>query len=214
MGGALDEDAGKTRAVRSKPPFSSSRERRLWGWALAVVVAIYATLGLAGTLARALRESGLLAVAFGLCFLLAVVAIAASTLRRRPGRREIWVGLGVAVAYGMVLVRMGVTAEERTHLFEYGLVAVLIHRALEERRANGRRVPAPAVLAVIAAALLGWIDEGIQAVLPNRVYDPLDAGTNALAALMAVTASEALRWARRRATSEEPSRDRPPGPSR
>ena len=38
--------------------FTSDRERRLWLWTLAVVVAIYSTLGLAGTLAGALREQG------------------------------------------------------------------------------------------------------------------------------------------------------------
>ena len=40
--------------------FSSARERRLWLWSAAVVVAIYATLGLAGTLAEVLREFELL----------------------------------------------------------------------------------------------------------------------------------------------------------
>ena len=42
------------------PDFSSSRERRLWVWALVVVVAIYSTADLARPLADALRESGLL----------------------------------------------------------------------------------------------------------------------------------------------------------
>jgi hypothetical protein len=35
------------------PLFLSAREKRLWTWTLAVVVAIYATLGLAG---RAFRQ--------------------------------------------------------------------------------------------------------------------------------------------------------------
>ena len=43
--------------------FTSDRERRLWLWTLAVVVAIYSTLGLAGMLAGALRDRGLLAPA-------------------------------------------------------------------------------------------------------------------------------------------------------
>jgi len=46
-------------------------------------------------------------------------------------------------------------------------------------------------------ALLGWLDEAIQWFLPNRVYDPVDVGFNALAALMAIAASAALAWARR-----------------
>ena len=50
--------------------FTSDRERRLWLWTLAVVVAIYSTLGLTRTLAGALRDSGLLGAAFALGMLL------------------------------------------------------------------------------------------------------------------------------------------------
>ena len=46
--------------------FSSARERRLWLWTLAVVMAIYSALGLARTLAGALREHGLLGASFPL----------------------------------------------------------------------------------------------------------------------------------------------------
>ena len=177
--------------------FTSDRERRLWFWALAVVVAIYSTLGLAGTLAEALRERNLLDGSFAVGLLLLVAAIAASAVKRRPGRREIWVALGVTAVYGMALLRMGLGPEERTHLIEYGLVAVLIHHALAERLRHGRRVPVPAVLAVAATALLGWLDEGIQALIPNRVYELRDVGFNALAGLMAIAASLALARARR-----------------
>ena len=38
--------------------FTSDRERRLWLWTLAVLVAIYSSLGLAGTLVGALRDNG------------------------------------------------------------------------------------------------------------------------------------------------------------
>jgi hypothetical protein len=177
--------------------FTSDRERSLWFWALAAVVAIYSTLGLAGMLAEALRERNLLDSSFGVAFLLVVAAIAGSGLKRRPRPREIWVALGVTAVYGTVLLRMGLGPEERTHLFEYGLVAVLIHQALTERVRGGCRVPAPAALAVVVTALLGWFDEGIQALLPNRVYDIRDVGFNALAGLMAVAASVALARARR-----------------
>ena len=176
---------------------TSNRERRLWFWALAVIVAIYSTLGLAGRLASYLRERNLLDNTFFIAFLLVVAAIAGSGLLRRPKRIEIWVALGVTAVYATVLLRLFLNPEERTHLFEYGLVAVLIYQALAERARNGRRVPAPAVLAVVVTALLGLLDEGIQAILPNRVYDIRDVGFNALSGLMAVAASLALAWARR-----------------
>jgi drug/metabolite transporter (DMT)-like permease len=106
--------------------FTSNRERRLWFWALAVLAAIYATLGLAGKLAGYLREQNLLGIAFGLGLLLAVGAVIAQWVKRRPGRGEIWVALGVAAVYFMAWVRVENPAE-RTHLFEYGLVAVFIY---------------------------------------------------------------------------------------
>ena len=58
--------------------------------------------------------------------------------------------------------------EERGHIIEYGVVAVFIHEAFKERASQGRRLRAPALVAVLAAALLGALDECIQAFLPSR----------------------------------------------
>ena len=174
------------------PLFTSRRERRLWFCALAVVVAIYSTLGLAGTLAEVLRDRNLLAGSLLFLMFLTLAAIVGSGIRRRPGRREVWVVLGVTAVYGMAVLRMGGSPEERTHLFEYGIVAVLIYQALAERARNGRRVPVPAALALGTAVLLGWLDEAIQALLPNRVYDTFDVASNALAALIAIVANVAV----------------------
>jgi len=57
------------------------------------------------------------------------------------------------------------------------------------------------VVAIVAAAVIGTIDEGIQAVLPSRVFDPRDIMFNALAAFMAVAASVLLDRTRRRFAS-------------
>ena len=168
---------------------TSRREQRLWLCALAVVVAIYSTLGLAGSLAEILREHNLLPAAVLVLMLATVGAIVGSGLRRRPGRREVWVALGVTAVYAMAVVRMGGSMEERTHLFEYGIVAVLIYQALSERSRNGRRVPAPAVLALVATVALGWIDEGLQALIPNRVYDNFDVVRNSVAAAAGIAGS-------------------------
>ncbi len=77
------------------------------------------------------------------------------------------------------------------------MVGVFIYEALTERAGQGRRVPVPVLLAILATTLLGALDEGIQAILSSRVFDPLDMLFNFLAAVMAVTARAALRWARR-----------------
>ena len=193
--------------IRVTPFFTSRRERRLWFCALAVVMAIYSTVGLAGSLAEVLRDRDLLPAALLVLMFVTVAAIVGSGVKRRPGRREVWVALGVTAVYGMVVVRMVGSMEERTHLFEYGIVAVLIYQALSERSRNGRGAPAPAVLALVATVALGWLDEGLQALIPNRVYDNFDVFRNSVAAVIGIAGSVVVGWVnarldRRRSASE------------
>ncbi|MGI9455095.1 MAG: VanZ family protein [Aeoliella sp.] len=177
--------------------FTSNRERRLWAWTLAIVVAIYSTLSLAPTLARALRDSGLIEEAVLLSMLLIVATILTLGLKARPGGAEIGVALGVTAVYLLLFLRMTASPAERTHLMEYGVVAVFVYEALTERASQGRRVPVPALLAALATSLLGVLDECIQAFLPSRVFDPIDILFNVLAAVMSVVAMVVLSWARR-----------------
>ncbi|MCG8467569.1 MAG: VanZ family protein [Gemmatimonadetes bacterium] len=175
--------------------FLSRRERRLWLWAAASVLAIWATLPLSGILVELVSQRRMLDQTFFNLFVVLVAAIRWSGLERRPGRRELWVYAAVIGAYGMLFLRTGL--EERSHLFEYGLVGVFIYQALLERRRAGGSVRVPAVLAILITSLSGALDEGIQWFLPNRVFDPIDLGFNAFAALLSVTASVAVGWARR-----------------
>ncbi|MYA38337.1 MAG: hypothetical protein F4035_05860, partial [Acidimicrobiia bacterium] len=189
--------------------FGSNRERRLWYWTLAIVVAIFATLGLAGALAEQLSETGLTTVGFAAAMLLVGITVVIQGLRTKPSGVEIGVVLGVAVIYLMVLVRMALA--ERSHLIEYGVVASFIYEALKERKDHGRRVPVPSVLAVMTTGLVGVLDETIQLLLPSRHFDPVDMGFNALAAVMAVLARVALARARRRRITIPPgARPAPP----
>ncbi len=173
------------------PLFTSARERRLWFWTLAVIVAIYAALGPAASLALVLRERNLLRVSFGVVVLVLGLAFLWQWRNKRPTWSEIGVALGVALAYGWTFLRISNPAE-RTHLIEYGIVAALMHQALLERSRQGRGVPKPAALTVAVTALLGLLDEGIQAILPSRVFDWNDVFFNALAGFMVIVARLAL----------------------
>lgn len=177
--------------------FTSKRERWLWSWTFVVVVAIYSTLALTPLWADFLRDRELVDALFVAAFFIMAMAILAVGLMTRPGLVEVGIGVGVAAVYLMVLVRMAIP-KERTHLFEYSLVGILIFFALEERRANGGHMRFPAAVSVLATTRIGWIDELIQWVLPDRVYDIRDVGFNALAGFLAVSSVVLLRWARQR----------------
>ena len=88
--------------------------------------AIYSTLSPAQELAAALRERNLLRVSTAAFLLLVGVVIAVKWAKTRPGRREIGAALSVTAVYLTTLIRLPVP-EVRSHLFEYGLVAMLIY---------------------------------------------------------------------------------------
>ncbi len=171
--------------------FSSKRERRLWLALLIVLGAIYATLGQAPAVVAAMGEQILNSVGTNLVFAIIVILVVVPVffIDKRLSRAETAVGFGILTVYLLAWLRLG-SWEERTHLFEYALVAALVHEALLERRDNGRPVPAPALLALIISLSLGWLDEGIQSMLPNRVFDLIDVAFNSIAAAMIIGA----RW--------------------
>ena len=179
--------------------FSSRRERRLWVWALAVVVAIYATADLARTLADALRESGLLELTptmFSAGMLLIGIAILVQGLREGSRGVEVGFALGVA-AIAIIGFARGIDAAERSHLIEYAVLALIIHEALVERMTHGKRVPVPAVLAIAMTTAVGVVDECIQFFVPSRTFDWFDIGFDLLASVLAVGSSVSIRWVRR-----------------
>ena len=176
--------------------FTSKRERRLWLWTLVVVTAIYATLGMAQTVAGALDDFWL-GAGFWTGLVLVGLAVAVTGLKTRPRGLQIGVALGIAGVYLIAFLRTAIPAE-RSHIIEYSVVALLIHEALKERASQGRRVPVPTLIAIAATTLVGLLDEGIQILIPGRVFDTFDILFNFLAALMAVAGSVALAWARRR----------------
>ena len=173
------------------PLFTSRRERRLWLALGIVLAAIYATLANAPAIASMLRERGQLTESLFLFSLVSLVLIAIVFVSKRRGRAELAILAGILIVLLMAWIRIGVaTPEQRTHLFEYSLVAALVHEALLERRDNGRKVRWLPLLAWIIAVALGCLDEGIQALLPNRVFDPIDILFNTLAATIIIGA----RW--------------------
>jgi hypothetical protein len=157
----------------------------------ALLLGIYSTLSMARTVTNAIREAGLLRASVATAFALAAAAVLALLLRnpalRQP--RTVMLLLAQAVVYALVVWPME-SPEEKLHFLEYGAVAVLAFLALPPRWPTARRLLGAALFTLAA----GWLDEGIQAVLPDRHYDLRDVGFNALAGVMALTCFGLLRW--------------------
>ncbi len=162
--------------------FTTRRERALWIAALIVVLLILSSLPFAAELAEELDERSLFDAVFAAGFVLIVVAVATQAIRSKPGWLEAAVTVGVLGVALMGFARLAAPAE-RTHLFEYALVAVLIHQALLERQRGGGSVPTPWLTAITVTAGIGLADEAVQAVIPDRVFDWRDVAFNAGAAI-------------------------------
>lgn len=179
----------------------TGREKGLWLRAAGLVALIYSTLYLVRGPIEFLRERNLLRLTVGLIFLLAAVWLAGVIWRRRPGRRELVVLALFALLFAGIF-RWMERPEERLHLIEYGLLAGLIYAALLERTGSAQDHRRPVALwvplaAIAMASLAGWLDEGIQHLLPNRHYDLRDVAFNAVAAMLAVGAMYSTGVARR-----------------
>jgi hypothetical protein len=158
---------------------------------------IYATLGIVRLLSNALRDAGLLRLSVAITFCLMAVGIGALIARDPLSRswRVLVALVGCAVAYAAVIWPMKMP-EEKLHFIQYGLLALLADQAAP----TGWSPPRRFVSCALFVAAAGWVDELIQALLPNRYYDLRDVGFNALAGLLALGSLALVRWVRTRAS--------------
>ena len=143
-----------------------------------------------------LRDQNIQAVFFLLGMILIGATIIIHGLKVQPSKTEIAIWVGLAAVYIMFIFRLG--APERSHLIEYSVLAIFIHRALIERLGHKNQVLMQGLIAFVLTSLIGFLDEGIQIFLPNRVFDPLDMLFNSNAALMAIGGSMALQWVQKK----------------
>jgi len=176
--------------------FTTSKEKKLWTYVLLVIAAILSTLFIGRPLADLLSDQGLQALLFIAGMILALVVIIVHAMKAKPGKMEVVLWLGILSVYMLTFLRLGMP--ERTHLMEYSVLAVFIHRALEERFRGKRRFYISIIYAFLLSVLVGILDECIQYFLPNRVFDPRDMVFNAVAISMALVAALLLGWIRNR----------------
>lgn len=175
--------------------FTSSREKRLWLYTFLVLAAIFSTLIFGGILVLEMNEK-----LQGALFFYTMIVIAATVILHglitRPSIVEITIWLGLSAVYLMLYARLGFA--ERSHLFEYSILVIFIHMALEERKKQGKKIPMTALIAFLISFSIGILDEFIQIYIPNRVFDPVDIGFNGLASGMAIGGSMLISWVRKK----------------
>lgn len=155
---------------------------RAWAFVVVYVAIVYATIPVFPTLWGHLRELtgpgishlGTIAV------IVAAVVPAWRVTSRARADGQLWrlpLLLVVLALYGWTLHKFGRFPAERLHLLEYGLLAFLLVRALR------RNLDAPAAYAwsLGLTAVIGFGDETIQWVLPQRYFELKDAGLNVVA---------------------------------
>ena len=186
--------------------FRSGREKRLWFAAGLCIVLIYSSLYVARPVANFLRDQNLLRLMVALAFLSTGGLVVWRLLVGGVGWRVMGTVSAIAAGYLLLLTSIPMMPEERLHFLEYGVVAALIYLALRERRvqfaASGTDSAdilvrlQPFATALVLTGIFGWIDEGIQALLPNRFYDIRDVSFNAAAAFACLASLKLVEWAR------------------
>ena len=124
---------------------------------------------------------------FVLCALLPALR-----LLRRPRPSPPWPHLAYLLLLLAAMTTLSTLASSpigRIHLVEYGLLSILILRALPQSQSAGSYL-----VAFAAAAAVGFADEIIQIPIPNRVFDWYDVGLNTSAALLGSVTAAWWRW--------------------
>lgn len=150
-----------------------------WGVGAAYVLVIYLTLPLTPLLVRwTIHHIGWTAYRWGVTlFLGLVLASALIGLVRQIPRLSGW-GLGVGAVSlefaALIVAWPALTPAEKLHLLEYGGLSWLIQEALPRDMAPG----AQACWTLGIVCVVGTGDEGLQWLLPNRVFEWKDVGLN------------------------------------
>jgi len=142
---------------------------------------------------QALRNQAIQLYLFAGGLLLSTLAVLLYAIRIKIGKIELLFWLVLLTTITLFVFRLG--APECSHLLEFCSLTICVHKALLER--FGTHQIRTAFLAAFICITVGLIDESLQAVLPNRVFDTEDIVFNSLVVLTTLGVSFLLQKARR-----------------
>ncbi|MEO7795763.1 MAG: VanZ family protein [Thermoanaerobaculia bacterium] len=169
-------------------PLRSSATRS-WVLVGAYVAVLFVSVPYARNIVVGLREQHLLGTSVTLLYFAAVVGLVHHVVFdvRLSDRIAFLALVLLALVTGSLVLGLAVP-EERIHFLQYGLLALLCRQALAwHLQPRGQLLGAVAL-----ASAAGVLDELLQGVTPERVCDMRDMIINAVAALLAIIAEEAL----------------------
>lgn len=178
--------------------FTSNKEKRLWFYTLLVCVAIFSTLIIGKPLVKVFTHQNTQAALFMVVMLLISITVLVYGLRKKPKKIEWVIIIGITAVFIMLLLRLNIS--ERSHLLEYSVLAIFVHKALSERLKHRKKASQIKLWAILITALIGILDESIQIFIPYRVFDVEDIVFNVLAVTMVIVAVWVLEWAKQKTT--------------
>ncbi len=153
-----------------------NKKQKQWMIAGLWLLFIYATLPLARSISGFLREAIPFSAAINAGIFLTVTAILIFVLIERINHDLLnYLLLTLILIAGGLIVCFIKIPEEKIHFLQYGVLSFLILRALNDEQPRAKHY----LLAFILTAGCGWLDEGIQHLLPQRYYDLRDILFNA-----------------------------------
>lgn len=167
---------------------------RAWSVLALYVVVLYGMLPLGPAIGlgaiRTAPGAWLLGPGLGIIGAVVGVALLVSLWRRGAPPWAYAALVLAAIGYAVVFTSLRAQRLERTHLAQYGIAAWLAWRAVAP---HVRRPIAAYVAAALIGTAIGWGDELVQAILPNRVYDLRDVAMNAAGAVLGTVVLAAYR---------------------
>lgn len=182
---------------------TEEKKARAWAWLLASLwlTLIYSTLHIARPISEFLRSHLPFEKLAVLSIILILLSISFFFWKSRVLNDKFSIALLLLIlacyATGLSLLRF---PEEKLHFIQYGVLAFLIFRAL----AFDLKKLDCYLGSLLLTTCLGWLDEKIQDILPDRVYDELDVLLNFASALLALGLVFVFKKADTRAKNKDP----------
>jgi predicted nucleic acid-binding Zn ribbon protein len=162
--------------------FDAKKARRYWLLAALVFIAIVVGWFLPLSAQQQLLSQEVQVVLFALGLIFTFLAVACYALQYQP-KPIIWSTVFALFAVGVLLL-VRLDAPERSHLLEYAALAIFTHKAIHIRYSY--RLWEPGIRAVVLAGGIGFFDEAMQAILPNRHFAWEDVVFNSSAVVIAI----------------------------